>query len=79
VSSSGKLYDFWVKKGSREVWRWSSDRAFVQTVTTTDVVTQSTKTFTESWIPKETGTFTAYGELTAEGFAGPMKGKVIVQ
>ena len=60
TSPSGKVYDFWVKKRSHEVWRWSSGRAFVQTVT-------------------ETGTYTAYGVLTASGFEGPMKGTVIIE
>ncbi len=79
VSPSGKLYDFWVKKGSEEVWRWSKDQAFIQTVTETEIPTQSTKSFTQSWDPKETGTFTAYGELTADGFAGSMKGDLEIR
>jgi hypothetical protein len=78
-SPSGKLYDFWVKKGNEEVWRWSDDRAFVQTVTETQIPTQSTKTFTETWEPTETGAFTAYGELTAEGLTGPLKGSVDIR
>jgi hypothetical protein len=79
MSPSAKLYDFWVKRGSRAVWRWSDGHAFVQTFTNLDVETQSTKTFDEFWEPKEPGTYTAYGELTADGFTGPLKGTVVVR
>jgi len=79
VSSSAQVYDFWAKAGRREVWRWSSGRVFVQSVTTTDIQTQSSVTYTEIWRPSETGRFTVYGEIKAAGYAGPMKGTVIVE
>lgn len=79
TSPSAKLYDFWAKQRGREVWRWSKDMSFVQAVTTTDVESQSSKTYTEIWRPTNAGRITVYGELQSSGFTGPMTGTVMVR
>ncbi len=36
--------------GDEEVWRWSSDRAFTQAVTTAEIEPQGTLVLSETWI-----------------------------
>jgi hypothetical protein len=76
---SGQHYDFWVTRGGREVWRWSSGRAFTMAIVPEKLEGQTGKQFTESWQTDRTGTFKAYGELKAEGFEGPLSGTVVVE
>jgi hypothetical protein len=79
VTPTSQLYDFWVRKGSREVWRWSSGETFIQSVTTTDLATQATQVYTQIWHPAAAGRFTVYGEIKANGYEGPFTGKVTVR
>ncbi len=79
VSPTAQLYDFWVRKGSREVWRWSAGQTFLQSVTTTALQTQATQIYTQTWHPTTTGRFTVYGEMKVNGYEGPLTGKVTVQ
>jgi hypothetical protein len=79
TSPTAMQFDFWAKDGSREVWRWSTDQVFVQTLTTTDIESQASKSFNDVWRPTEAGSFTVFGELQAEGFKGAMKGTVVVR
>ena len=79
TSPTAQIYDFWVRDAHREVWRWSTGQVFTQDVTTTDLQAQTSQIFTQDWRPVKSGRFTVYGEITANGFEGPLKGTVTVQ
>jgi len=79
VSPTAQIYDFWVRAHGREVWRWSQDQSFIQSETTTTIPGQSSQIFSEVWHPAGAGSFTVYGEVKASGFAGALKGTVIVR
>ncbi len=75
---SGKLYDFWVTDGDREVWRWSDDQVFSQALEERSVPTQDSLTFAENWTATGSGELIAHGLLTSEGFDRELTGKVTV-
>jgi Intracellular proteinase inhibitor len=79
ASPTAQLYDFWATDHGREVWRWSQDQSFVQSLTTTTIPGQSSQIYSEVWRPSSAGRFAVYGEVKADGFAGPLKGVVVVQ
>lgn len=60
---SGQSYDFAVRQGERELWRWSADMMFTQAVRTTVLAPGETLDFSERWAPPA-GTA---GEMEAEG------------
>ncbi len=78
TSPTAQIYDFWVRKGSREVWRWSDGQVFIQSLTTTELAGQTSKIFTATWHPTGTGRFTMYAEVKASGFEQPLMGTVVV-
>ena len=67
VFSSGQSYDFVVRQGGRELWRWSADMGFTQAVREETWAPGETRTFTEAWrFPAGTrGDFTAVARLTS--------------
>jgi hypothetical protein len=79
TSPTSQIYDFWVRDAHHEVWRWSTGQVFTQEVTTTELEGQTSQIYTQDWHPDKTGRFTVYGEVKADGFAGPLKGTVTVQ
>ena len=76
--SSGQLYDFWVTRGDRELWRWSDDRSFTQALERRTVASQDSITFGENWTTESTGTLTIHGRLLAEGFDRALTGELRV-
>lgn len=59
---SGQTYDFVVRQGGRELWRWSGDMGFTQAVRQVPWAAGETARYTEAWrFPVGTR-----GELTAE-------------
>ncbi len=71
---TGQRYDFAVRQGSREIWRWSKGRAFTQAATALTVGVGETLRFRELWpgldasgAPVEPGTYTLVGWVTAQG------------
>ncbi|WP_420126677.1 BsuPI-related putative proteinase inhibitor [Longimicrobium sp.] len=64
---SGQSYDFAIRAGGAEVWRWSADRGFTQAVRTVTLAPGETWTFGERWAPPPgtRGEFTAVGRLTS--------------
>lgn len=65
--SSGQSFDFVVRDGEREVWRWSADQMFTQALRTESLAPGETRTFQAMWRPGQAlrGEFTAVGMLTA--------------
>lgn len=51
VFGSGQTYDFAVRDGARELWRWSAGRGFTQAVREETLAPGETRTFAESWRP----------------------------
>lgn len=49
--SSGMSHDFIVREGAREVWRWSADRSFVQSLVAISLGAGETRSYTEVWRP----------------------------
>lgn len=49
--SSGMTHDFAVREGTREVWRWSADRSFVQAGMSVSLGAGETRSYTEVWRP----------------------------
>jgi hypothetical protein len=64
TAPSGQLYDFAVRKGDRDVWRWSADRAFPMQLTEWTLAPGERRVFSETWRPAP-GT-PAPGDYTAE-------------
>lgn len=65
--SSGQSYDFAIRSGGAEVWRWSGDRGFTQALRTLTLAPGETWTFGERWTPPPgtRGELTAVGRLTS--------------
>ena len=55
--------DFAVYDGDEEVWRYSDDRAFAQTLTDLDLQPGEEATFDESWPDPTSGDYTAEATL----------------
>ena len=73
--ASGQAYDFVVVDSvGREVWRWSSDRIFTQSVRNKLLGKGEAITASEKWSPSKTGKWTAIAQLTSSNF--PMQEKV---
>ena len=49
--SSGQTHDFAVREGTRDVWRWSAERTFVQALMTISLGAGETRSYTEVWRP----------------------------
>lgn len=49
--SSGMTHDFAVREGARDVWRWSADRSFVQSLMSVQLGAGETRSYTEVWRP----------------------------
>lgn len=63
--SSGQSYDFVVRQGEREVWRWSADRMFTQALRSETLGAGETLSYQAVWHPADThGDFTVTGMLT---------------
>ncbi len=63
---TGQTYDFVVRDGDREIWRWSEGRAFSQAIRTETVGPGETLRFQEVWSPGDLrGDFTVVGVLTS--------------
>ncbi len=63
---TGQTYDFIVRQGTREVWRWSADRRFTQALRTETLGPGETLRFEEEWAPGGTrGEFNVVGVLMA--------------
>lgn len=66
--NSGQRYDFAVRDGAREVWRWSADMGFTQALGSETLAPGETRTYAERWPadPALAGrTLTAVGRLTS--------------
>ena len=66
--SSGMTHDFAVSDGGREVWRWSADRSFVQSLVAISLGAGETRSYTEVWRPAAAlrgRRLTAVGRLTS--------------
>jgi hypothetical protein len=73
--SSGQAYDFVVLDSvGREVWRWSADRIFTQSVRNKLLATGDAITASEKWSPAKPGKFTAIAQLTSSNY--PVQEKV---
>lgn len=72
-------YDFWVKRGPREVWRWSDGRVFAAAVTTLDLESQDPRMFSETWTPEQPGTYDVFGRITSVGYDQPLSGEVLIE
>jgi hypothetical protein len=73
--SSGQAYDFVVVDSvGREVWRWSSDRIFTQSVRNKLLGKGDAINATEKWSPARPGRFTAIAQLTSSNY--PIQEKV---
>ncbi|HEX8361353.1 MAG TPA: BsuPI-related putative proteinase inhibitor [Longimicrobium sp.] len=49
--TSGMTHDFAVREGTRELWRWSADRSFVQSLVSISLPAGETRTYTAVWRP----------------------------
>lgn len=66
--TSGMTHDFTVRDGAREVWRWSADRSFVQSLVSISLGAGETRSYTAVWRPAPAlrgRRLTAEGRLTA--------------
>jgi hypothetical protein len=73
--ASGQAYDFVVVDSvGREVWRWSSDRIFTQSVRNKLLGKGEAINASEKWSPSKTGKWTAIAQLTSSNY--PMQEKV---
>jgi hypothetical protein len=79
VFPDAQQYDFWVKRGAREVWRWSDGRLFAAASTTLDLGSQEPRMFTETWTPERAGEYDVFGTVTTKGFDRPLAGEVVVE
>lgn len=71
---SAQLYDFWIERDGREVWRWSADRAFAAVVTEVEIPVGETRIFRETWTQTDAagrqvprGSYAARGALLTGG------------
>ena len=66
---SGQAYDFVVMDSvGREVWRWSSDRIFTQSVRNKLLGKGQSIDASEKWSPARAGKFTAVAQLTSSNY-----------
>ena len=64
---SGKTHDFAVLDAAgREVWRWSRDRMFTQTLRNAPLSRDASVTFSEEWTAAQPGTYTVVASALAE-------------
>ena len=66
--TSGMTHDFIVREGARELWRWSADRSFVQSLVSISLGAGETRGYTAVWRPDPAlrgRRLTAEGRLTA--------------
>lgn len=65
--SSGQRYDFAVRTAAgSDVWRWSADKSFIQSLQSQTIPAGGTVDFSEVWLPGgRTGSFVAVAELTS--------------
>jgi hypothetical protein len=66
--TSGMTHDFIVREGAREVWRWSADRSFVQSLVSISLGAGETRSYTAVWRPAPAlrgRRLSAEGRLTA--------------
>lgn len=61
--SSGQSYDFEVRQGERELWRWSADRMFTQALRSETLGAGETLRYQAVWHP----TAGTHGDLTVTG------------
>lgn len=52
---TGQRYDFWVTRGSNEVWRWSDDRSFTQATQTVTLEPGESQSFSAVWDQRANG------------------------
>lgn len=72
---SGQAYDFVVMDSvGREVWRWSADRIFTQSVRNKLLGKGESISASEKWAQAKPGKFTAIAQLTSSNF--PVQQKV---
>ncbi len=65
---SGMTHDFVVREGTRELWRWSAGRMFVQSVVSIALPAGETRSYAEVWRPAASlrgRRLTAEGRLTS--------------
>ncbi len=73
--ASGQAYDFVVVDSvGREVWRWSADRVFTQSVRNKLLGKGEAISANEKWSPAKPGKFTAIAQLTSSNY--PIEQKV---
>ena len=73
--ASGQAYDFVVVDSvGREVWRWSADRIFTQSVRNKLLGKGESISASEKWSPSQVGKWTAIAQLTSSNF--PLQEKV---
>jgi hypothetical protein len=73
--ASGQAYDFVVLDSvGREVWRWSADRIFTQSMRNKLLGKGDAITASEKWSPAKPGKFTAIAQLTSSNY--PVEEKV---
>ena len=73
--ASGQAYDFVVVDSvGREVWRWSSDRIFTQSMRNKLLGKGDAINASEKWSPAKPGKFTAIAQLTSSNY--PLQEKV---
>ena len=66
---SGQSYDFVVVDSvGREVWRWSADRIFTQSVRNKLLGKGDAITVSEKWSSPKYGKFTAIAQLTSKNY-----------
>jgi hypothetical protein len=76
--ASGQAYDFVVVDSvGREVWRWSADRIFTQSVRNKLLGKGDAINATEKWSPAKPGKFTAIAQLTSSNY--PVQEKVVFE
>ncbi|HET7462191.1 MAG TPA: BsuPI-related putative proteinase inhibitor [Longimicrobium sp.] len=66
--SSGQSYDFTVRDGAAEVWRWSGEMMFTQALRAETLAPGETRGWSETWRPAATlrgHTLTATARLTS--------------
>ena len=76
--ASGQAYDFVVVDSvGREVWRWSADRVFTQSVRNKLLGKGEAISANEKWSPAKPGKFTAIAQLTSSNY--PIEQKVVFE
>jgi hypothetical protein len=65
--TSGQTFDFAVLRGAQEVWRWSGDRMFTQSLRTITLDPGETTSYAATWtpVPGASGEYSVRGWLTA--------------